>query len=769
MMPAMGMGTPLRRDADRARRAFTVRGLVQGVGFRPHVHALASRYQLGGFVANRTGAVHIEVEGAPASLDAFADALVTEAPALARIDEIRSAAIAAAGDAEFCIKASDARRDGAIAIAPDVATCDDCLRELFDPRDRRHRYPFVNCARCGPRLTIVRGSPYDRERTTMAGFAMCATCRAEYDDPRDRRFHAQPVACPACGPRLRALDAKTRAELAGDALAVAVSALRAGQIGAVKGLGGYHLACDAKDDRACRELRARKHRDDKPFAILVRDLDAAERLAWISPRERELLVSPARPIVLLARRDDGGVAGAVAPDSALLGVMLPHAPLHHLLARDVGGPLVMTSGNVSDEPIAFDDDDALERLAPIADFALTHDRPIHASCDDSVVRVIAGVPTPVRRSRGYAPSALPLDFDVPRPTLAVGGQLKSTFALAHERRAVVSHHLGDLDHAEAYRAFVDAIAHYERLFEVSPVRVVHDAHPDYASTRLALDLAAERGLDRLAVQHHRAHVASVLADRGVDAPVIGVAFDGAGWGDDGAIWGGEIFVGDRRRLTRAAHLAYAPMPGGSRAMREPWRMAMAHLALAGADTAVVASRQSKEAARVVERLLAAPSASPLTSSVGRLFDAVASIAGGRDRVTYEGQAAAYLEALAASVPDDGAYPRASALSDAGLLVLDVRPLVRAAARDAQRGVAPARIARRFHTAMVAMVVDACELLRGHAGDVVLAGGCFVNALLAAECERDLAARGFRVHRARRVPSNDGGLCLGQLALAAEGG
>lgn len=754
-------------DAPLCRRAITVEGLVQGVGFRPFVHEVASRMGLRGFVRNAPVGVLIEVEGEPEAVGRFLLTLERRPPPLARIARVRSVAIAPRGDTGFSIEPT--ARDGrdAVVVSPDVATCEACLRELFDPRARRYRYPFVNCTHCGPRLTIVTDAPWDRERTTMAGFAMCEACRAEYEDPRDRRFHAEAIACPACGPRLRAVRADGRPVDDPDALAHAVRVIEAGGIVAVKGLGGFHLACDAARAEVVAALRRRKVRDAKPFAVMAADLAGAERLGSLSPAEREALGSPARPIVLLERRPGAPVADTVAPGSALLGVMLPYTPLHHLLLADLGGrPLVMTSGNRAEEPIACTDEEAREGLAGIADVRLTHDRPIAMRGEDSVVRVVGARAGTVRRSRGFAPAPLALPGRLACPTLAVGGHLKATFALGEDARAVLSPHLGDLDGYAAYRAYAGAVEHLERLLRVRPRRIVHDLHPDYASTRYARERASADGLELVAVQHHHAHMASALAEHGVTGPAIGVCFDGAGLGLDGAVWGGEFLVGDARAVRRAAHLRYVPMPGGERAIREPWRMALAHLRQAGLDAATtpLGARLSPGARRTIARMLERGVNAPPTSSVGRLFDAVAALAGVCDRASFEGQAAVRLEALASTRPPDGGYP----FEVAGDGAIDAAPLVRAVVRDVAAGTAPAVVARRFHTAVVELVVEVCRRLRAEAGPtaVVLTGGVFVNAILAEESAGRLTADGFRVHAHRRVPPNDGGLSLGQLAIAA---
>jgi hydrogenase maturation protein HypF len=758
----------------RNRLAIAVRGTVQGVGFRPYVYGLATRLDLGGSVRNQAGAVWIEVEGEQHALDRFLTELTRHPPPLARIEHLSTEPRGPRGDRLFRIAPSETGTAGPVFVSPDVATCDACLAELFDPADRRYRYPFLNCTDCGPRLTVVTAAPYDRSRTTMAAFPMCPACRAEYEDPADRRFHAEPTACPACGPRLRLHDGGGRPHEVPDPLAHFAAAIRAGQIGALKGLGGYHLVCDATAGAAVAELRRRKHRDEKPFAVMVADAGAADALCTVSPQERGLLCSTRRPIVLLRKRPTAAVADAVAPGSPHLGLMLPYTPLHHLLMREVGGtPLVMTSGNRSDEPIAYQDDDAFARLAGIADLFLAHDRPIHVRCDDPVTRVVGGTELPVRRSRGSAPQPVPLPFDSPRPVLAVGGQLKGTFALARDRHAFLSHHLGDLDHYSAYRAFERDIELYEQLFEIRPELLVHDLHPDYTSTRYAQDRATREGLEHVAVQHHHAHMASCMAEHGLTGPVIGVTFDGTGYGTDGAVWGGEFLTGDYREFRRAAHLRYVGMPGGERAIREPWRMAVAHLADAGWSGALPRGDVPEAAQRTVRVMLQRGVNAPPTSSAGRLFDAAAALAGVRQSVSYEGQAAVELEWLATTVPPpDGSYPFELTHAEEGespgpSLVADTRPLVRAVAEDAARGTAAASIARRFQTTVVEMIAAVCGRIRERSGlnEVVLSGGVFLNALLTSEVTDRLTGDGFAVYRHRLVPPNDGGLSLGQLAVA----
>ena len=656
----------------------------------------------------------------------------------------------------------------------DSATCDDCVREVFDSGDRRYRYPFLNCTNCGPRLSIIREAPYDRQRTTMAAFAMCPACRAEYEDPRDRRFHAQPIACPACGPRLRALDSRGQPIDSDLPLALGIASLKDKKIVAIKGLGGYHLACIADEAAAVSLLRRRKHRDQKPLAIMVKDLGAARSLCELSPAEQRILISPRRPIVLLHRRPCAQVAEMVAPGNPTLGVMLPYTPLHHLILSELDGkPLVMTSGNQSDEPIAYEDEDAVARLTGIADLFLTHDRPIHLRCDDSVTRVVAGSELPLRRSRGYAPAPVELPLPCPMPILALGGQLKATFALGRERHAFLSHHLGDLEFYEAERAYRQAVPHYERLFGLEPQLFAHDLHPDYATTRYAQE--RDPSIPRLAVQHHHAHVASCMADNLLDEPVIGVAFDGTGLGTDGAIWGGEFLTGGYRGFRRAAHLRYVPMPGGDQAIREPWRMAASFLVDAGQGDALLAGRVPAASLAAVRRVIDRRINTPLTSSAGRLFDGVAALLGVRDRVTYEGQAAIELEWLAAAATSHDAssfeFDIAAGADRGSPLIIDTRPLTAAIAAEIGQGQDAAQISRRFHSTLVEIVAQVCARLRQQEElDVVaLSGGVFQNALLTSEVIERLERDGFRVIRHKNVPPGDGGLCLGQLAIAAAAG
>jgi hydrogenase maturation protein HypF len=735
------------------RARVRVTGTVQGVGFRPYVYRLAGELSLGGYVLNDAHGVLIEVEGSAAVIDRFLERLPSEAPPLAVLERVTVEERAPSGEERtFAIVASVAGDIPDAPITPDSATCGDCLRELFDPADRRFRYPFVNCTNCGPRFTIVRGVPYDRPVTTMAGFMMCPRCQAEYEDPADRRFHAQPNACPACGPSLALLSADER-PIAGDPLEAAASALRAGAIVAIKGIGGYHLACLAGEERAVAALRARKHREDKPFALMAPSLAAAESLVLLDAPSRDLLAAPARPIVLAPRRRQAPVAESVAPGAPELGVMLPYSPLHHLLLNDTGATLVMTSANVTDEPIAYRDEDALTRLHGIADLFLVHDRPIQTRTDDSVVRALPRRAV-LRRSRGYVPGAVALPGDgTPRPLLACGAELKNTFCLAKGSRAWVSHHIGDLENYETLRSFSEGIEHFRRLFAVEPELVAHDLHPEYLSTKYALELD---GVELVGVQHHHAHLAACLAEHGETGPAIGAIFDGTGYGLDGTVWGGELLFGDAAEFRRVGALLPVPLPGGAQAIKQPWRMACAWLLTSGLEPPA--------AWRPIAELSRSGLASPLTTSMGRLFDAVAALTGIRAEINYEGQAAVELEA-ACDPHESGSYPIAVGGAP---LVIDPRETIRAVATDVAGGEAAGVIARRFHSTIARATVDACVVLAAaHDTEVVvLSGGVFHNRRLVGSVADGLAAAGLRVLVPERLPAGDGGISYGQAAVAA---
>ncbi|MFK4225820.1 carbamoyltransferase HypF [Streptomyces sp. NPDC019890] len=775
------------------RRRVTVRGVVQGVGFRPFLYTLATGLDLVGHVTNTGEGVVAEVEGTPSAVSLFCDRISADAPPLAQVESVDHREVPIAGGDGFIIAGSTADGPARTLVCPDMATCAACLAELADPADRRHRHPFITCTHCGPRFTIVSGLPYDRSHTTMADFPMCADCAREYADPADRRFHAQPVACHACGPRLRLLVAPSdmgsppRPVSAADPVAEARGLLSQGAILAVKGLGGYHLACDAANSRAVATLRRRKSRGDKPFALMARGIADIEHLVHLGPEERRLLTGDVRPIVLLRRR-----AGAlprpgpwcpseeVAPRSPDLGVMLPYTPLHHLLLGLPGDPdgprlLVMTSGNVAGEPIVTDDADALARLAHLADAWLTHDRRIHVPCDDSVVRVCDGELLTVRRARGYAP--LPLLLPVPvRAALAVGGDLKNAFCLAEGRRAWLSAHVGDMDDLSTQQAFERAESQLESITGVKPELLAADRHPGYRSGQWAARHAAARPV--LWVQHHHAHIAAAMAEHGLDGgrPVIGVAFDGTGYGDDGAVWGGEILLADYAGFTRFGYLANVPLPGGDAAVRRPYRMALAHLRAAGIawspDLPCTTACPPAER-RVLERQLERDLNCVPTSSMGRLFDAVSSLAGVCHHSGYEAQAAIELEAAALTAPVDRGVGyafavRPSAAGAEGALTADPAPLLEAVVDDVRAGTAAALVAARFHRAVTGLVRDFCVMARERhrLETVALTGGVFANALLSSACARALREDGFNVLRHHRVPPNDGGLALGQLMVAA---
>jgi hydrogenase maturation protein HypF len=754
------------------RTRIRVEGIVQGVGFRPFVCGLAAEHGLAGFVGNDEAGVFIEAEGPLSIVDMFVGDLRRRAPVLAVIERLRTSRRRPTGQRGFRIVTSAGGGARRALVSPDMATCADCLAELWNPDDRRYRYPFINCTNCGPRFTILTDVPYDRAVTTMRDFPMCAECAYEYADPANRRFHAEPVCCPACGPSLRFLSA-ARADgrsassragdlVDGDPLDAAAAWLRDGRVVAVKGLGGYHLAALADHEPAVAALRLRKHREEKPFAVMVADLAAARVLAHCDALALSTMDDPRRPVVLVRRREDAAIAPSVAPGNRQLGLMLPYTPLHHLLAAAVAAPFVLTSGNVSDEPIAYDDRDARDRLAAIADGFLVHDRRIHVRADDSVVRTFPGGLVPIRRSRGAAPAPVMLPDAVPRPVLACGAELKNTFCLAKGRHAFLSPHIGDLKNAETLRSYVEGIIHMRRLFDVAPQVVAHDLHPDYLSTAYARELD---GVATVGVQHHHAHIAACLADNGYAGPVVGVAFDGLGFGIDGTIWGGELLVADLLDFRRVDHLTPVPMPGGPAAVREPWRMAAAYLDHVCGDDIhglAVVRRQAARWADVV-RLSRIGLASPSTSSAGRLFDAVAAIVGLRDAVTYEGQAAVELEQLAVPGCRD-AYPVPAGTGLRGA----TGPLLRAVVDDVRRGVAAADVSTRFHNGLADATVAATRDAAAETGlDVVaLSGGVFQNVVLLQRVLAGLAAAGLRALVHRQVPPNDGGLCLGQAAVAA---
>ncbi|HEY2774979.1 MAG TPA: carbamoyltransferase HypF [Candidatus Binatia bacterium] len=747
-----------------------IEGAVQGVGMRPWVHALASRHSIAGRIWNDSDAVTIEAFGAGAGLDCFVANLGSPPMPAARIRNLSVEAIPFQDVARFEIVASSAGGERRPSIPPDLALCADCRSEILDPDDRRFGYCFTNCTRCGPRFTIALDVPYDRERTSMAPFVMCEKCRREYDDPSDRRFHAQPNACPICGPSLELVDNRGF-PVAGDPIEAAAELLAAGRIVAIKGLGGYHLACDASSQLAVERLRQRKHRYAKPLAVMAPSLEAARSLAPIGPVESDLLESAAHPIVLLDKALDAPLADAIAPASRMVGVMLPYTPLHELLLQRTGRTLVMTSGNVSDEPMCFDDDDAASRLAPVVDALLRHSRRIVCRCDDSIVRVLGGAPTVLRRARGLVPAAIDLAVPTPMPLLACGAHLKNAFCLASGRAAWLGPHIGDLETDEACRGFEDGIDRFASFVGIEPEAFVHDLHPGYFSTRWALSRG--RGVT-IGVQHHHAHIASAIAEHGIDGPVLGLAWDGTGDGGDGTAWGGELLAADSAGFVRMGTLRPIALAGGDAAIREVWRLALSLVDDAfDGDAPIDGLHLFDEipAANValVRRMIATGLHSPCAHGAGRYFDAFGALVLGRGVSSYEGSVAAALEAAAAG-GEGRAYPfamEAASSFAAGVSVVDLRPAVRAVVFDLIGGTAPATVAARIHSTMAAVADQMVAGAMAELGPmpVVLSGGCFQNALLLARTRGLLLVRG-RVVTHRDVPPNDGGIALGQAAIAA---
>ncbi len=751
------------------RKLLRVYGIVQGVGFRPYVYRIATSLGLRGFVRNDTLGVEIEIEGDEEKIETFKERLRSECPPAASIHRLVEEEIEARGDSNFLILESATGEERETLISPDLATCPDCLRELFDPGDRRFRYPFINCTNCGPRYTIIEDVPYDRPNTTMRKFEMCPECRAEYENPADRRFHAQPNACPVCGPEVWLVNREGEKIRFGDSIRAAARYILEGKIIALKGLGGFHIACDATNDDAVKRLRALKKRGDKPFALMAPDLETVERLCFLNDKERELLTSPRCSILLLEAREDAWkvISRDVAPRNRYIGFMLPYTPLHHLLLRETKRPLVMTSGNLRDEPIVKDNDVALEKLSGIADYFLLHNRDIATRIDDSVARVIDGKEVLIRRARGYVPAPLSLAFTSDKEILALGPMMKSTLCFLRGRRAFLSQYLGDNDIYDNYLYLLEIKERLEKLFGFNPELVVHDLHPDYPTTRLA----SEMGLPSLAVQHHEAHLASVLAEKGlVDAEVIGVAFDGTGYGRDGRIWGGEFFIGRVGNFERRAHIAYFPLPGGEKAIEEPWRIALALLKEVLGEEALetpwAVKLRTNHNLEAVLRLAETEKLSPLTSSAGRLFDGVSSLLSIRHRITYEAQAAIELEMAADPKVTDSYEPRF--MEDGEDLILDVKALIAEVYGDILRGTPVPMIAAKFHNWLATSVLKFAEFAREERGTdrVVLSGGAFQNRLLLERTLEMLRRKNFQVHFNEKVPTNDGGVSLGQAYTAA---
>jgi hydrogenase maturation protein HypF len=749
----------------------SVRGVVQGVGFRPFVYQLAARHNLNGWVCNTSGDVKIEVEGEKEALAGFLDDLVALAPPLARIEEVSASNHSAVGYPAFEIRHSIAEEDKYQLVSPDIATCRPCLAELLEPDDRRYRYAFTNCTNCGPRFTIIEDIPYDRPRTTMRSFKMCPQCQREYDDPMDRRFHAQPNACPECGPGLQLVDSAGVRVPGDDALASAAGLLRGGKILAVKGLGGFLLACDATNDVAIQLLRDRKRRPFKPLAVMIGTLDEVRQHCVVSEKEEALLNSPQCPIVLLKWREGSSVSRAVAPNIKYLGVMLPYTPLHHVLLRECGIPLVMTSGNLSEEPIARDNDEALRRLQGIADYFLLHNRDIYSRYDDSVAIVELNKTQLVRRARGYAPYPIRLPFQAEQ-LLACGAELKNTFCLTRDNYAFVSQHIGDMENLETMEHFEATIELYKKLFRIEPGIVAYDMHPEYLSTKYARSLAEVRGdLTLVPVQHHHAHIVSCMVENGVEEPVIGVSFDGTGYGSDGRIWGGEFLIADYRSFKRLGHLEYVPMPGGVIAIQRPYRMAISYLlSLLGEDALTpdlkFLNEVSSEEMHLIVQQVKRGLNSPLTSSCGRFFDAVSALIGIRGEIDYEAQAAIELE-MAAEESDCGRYAFLVEEQD-GINIVRLKELFSGLIQDLKDGKTQACMSFKFHSTMAEMVVQMCQRLASESGigKVALSGGVFQNRLLLRMTVAALKKAGFEVLTHEKVPTNDGGISLGQAVIAS---
>jgi len=756
-------------SADLVRKAIDVTGMVQGVGFRPFVYRLAQECSLTGFVANSPSGVVVEVQGLGERVDQFLDRLPKEIPPLARITSLILRGLDPQKESSFRILSSLLDAPPRVLISPDVAVCDDCLREMANPRDRRFRYPFINCTNCGPRFTILRDIPYDRARTSMARFKMCPACQAEYDDPGNRRFHAQPNACWDCGPQLQLWSPEGHRWDVSEPLREAARLIEKGLVVAVKGLGGFHLACNARDEAAVDRLRERKKRVEKPFAIMLGSIEVLDRFCIADEAARRQLLSFERPIVLLLRKAGAALPTSIAPRNQYLGIFLPYTPLHHLLmASGKFDALVMTSANLSEEPIVIENQEAVDRLQGISDALLVHDREIVRRCDDSVVRLACHQAQKLRRSRGYVPVPVALDHAAP-PILAVGGELKNTVCVVREAEAFLSQHIGDLENFESYRFFEEAVEHLQRILEVRPSIVAYDLHPDYFSTRWAL---GRSGVQLVGVQHHHAHIAACMAENHLDGSVIGMALDGTGYGTDGAIWGGEVLVADYLDFQRAAHFEYVPLPGGAAAIHEPWRVAVSYLVrhygddLGNLELPFLKQIDARRL-RVVQKMIERGVHSPHTSSCGRLFDAVAAIAGVRSIVNYEAQAAIELEMLAHDSSDEDAYPL-DLLPEGSGWQIGTRSLFDRILSDLRKQESVPNLSRRFHRGLARVLVELSEKIRDqtHMHRVCLSGGCFQNTLLFEMLQEGLRASSFEVYFHSEVPAGDGGISLGQALVAA---
>lgn len=745
-----------------------VKGIVQGVGFRPFIYRLAQQYGLRGTVSNNAHGVEIEAEGDHTSMQLFIHAINRSSPPLALIDKVESQEIDYKGFNDFIIKASNGSDERFTLISPDVAVCDDCLHELFDPNDRRYRYPFINCTNCGPRFTIIQDIPYDRPNTTMSIFPMCSDCKREYNDPANRRFHAQPNACPVCGPTVTLSDIHQNIVVADDVVRHTTTLLKAGKIIALKGLGGYHLACDATNNEAVGQLRKRKRRIEKPFAIMIPDITWLDRLCEPNRQEISFIQSINRPIVLVRRKDNSPVGNEVAPNNKYLGVMLPYTPLHHILLNDAAMPLVMTSANISEEPIAYKDRDAFERLSTIADYFLVHNRDIHMRCDDSVGAVLNNRQTMLRRSRGYVPYPVKLNIHTKQPVIAVGGHLKNTFCYMKNEFAFLSHHIGDLENYETLRSFTEGIEHFKNLFNITPEVLAYDMHPEYLSTKYAIESDIPL---KIPVQHHHAHIVSCMAENNLSGEVIGVSFDGTGYGPDGTIWGGEIMTATPAGYNRIAHFDHIPLAGGEQAIREPWRIAFSLLYntfgndYINIDIPFIRSLQTMNALPVIEKMIRQKLNTPVTSAAGRLFDGIAALCGIKQTINYEAQAAIELQMLA----DEhiSMYYDYDIDTAASPWKIKWQGIVKNIVDDLQQEIPVSAISQKFHNTMALIISDTSERVGKETGlqDVILSGGVFQNVLLLEKSVALLSQRGMNVHTHSRVPPNDGGLSLGQAVVA----
>jgi len=749
---------------DMKRAEIEINGIVQGIGFRPFIYNLARTHSIRGWVLNNEKGVLIDAESEDGNLHQFIQEIPNLAPPLARIESFKIKHLEPLGYTTFEIRKSEEAQGKFVLISPDVATCNQCLSELFSSENFRYRYPFTNCTLCGPRFTIIKDIPYDRHKTTMAPFIMCPVCQKEYEDPSDRRFHAQPNACSTCGPSLR-LEDKEGKEVSEDPIEKTLDLLAKGRTVAIKGLGGFHLACDAKNQDAVSSLRSRKFREDKPFAVMCRDMEEVRKHCEVNQEEERLLLSVERPIVILRRKKDSVIGHAVAPYQDTLGVMLPYSPPHHLLLNGPLKALVMTSGNVSDEPISYKNDEAFNRLSKIADYFLFHNREIHMRCDDSVSRIYEGKPYVLRRSRGYVPFPIKLSFPL-EMILACGGELKNTFCLTRGQYAFMSHHIGDLENLETLTSFEEGIEHFKKLFYIEPKALAYDLHPDYLSTQYALSIP---DIPRIGAQHHHAHIVSAMAENGIEGDVIGVSLDGTGFGLDGTIWGGEFIKANLRDFDRLAHLKKVPMPGSSMAIKEPWRMAMVYLSEAFGDEAIhlridLMKRIDFQKWDILERAIEKKINTPWTSSMGRFFDAISSLLSIRDKVQYEGQAAIELEMIADKEIRE-TYPF-YLIKEESPFAIDSTEVIRGVVGDLTEGVSNSKISGKFHRTIAHMIIETCEVMRSSESlnRVVLSGGVFQNIFLLTLVTEGLKRSGFNVYTHHLVPANDGGISLGQAVI-----